>query len=445
MDNFLLDKFLKIALWIYIGSVILLFIFYRQEKEVGTVKKQNQIQVQNKLQNKLQNKTAKNKLVRFDLPKTEPKITAISNLGAKLQFQEECKLKSSTKADTKKVSIAAVGDVLAHKVLQNQAQNHSQGFKSIWSQAIPYLRNADIAYANLEGTVATGMGYTGWPNFNYPPSILDNLKDSGVDILSTANNHSLDRGSKGINLTIKALQDRDISYTGTKHTDFKNVPWHTLTRVNGMNIAWIACTHHANFIDKSGRRDRYNQVLYCGSKPAWNPSKLNPVLEKEIKALASNKNVDAVIVTPHWGIENENKPRKQQKQMAQAMANAGATAIIGTHPHVIQPWQMLATEDGREVLVNYSLGNFITRAERASKNWRNAMLLIVNLSQDGSEKARVSGVGVVPMEMTYSRGVHRLTVNTRSAKNHAAKFFSPKNFVNINQYFNQLSSCKVRS
>ncbi|KST63619.1 CapA family protein [Mastigocoleus testarum] len=439
MDR-LREKFLKVVLWIYIGTIIIIFIFYRQDKKVEIIKKHNQISEIKLGGFKLQN----NKSKIDELKINKPKITAISKLGAKLQFEEECKLKSITKADIKKVSIAAVGDVLAHKVLQNQARGHSQGFKNIWSQAIPYLRKADIAYANLEGTVATGMGYTGWPNFNYPPSILDDLKDSGIDILSTANNHSLDRGSKGVNLTIEALRDRDISYTGTKNTDFKNVPWYTLTRVNGMTIAWIACTHHANFIDKSGRRDPYNQVLYCGSKAAWNPSKLNPVLEEEIKALAGSKNIDAIIVTPHWGIENENKPRKEQKQMAQAMANAGATAIIGTHPHVIQPWQMLATEDGRKVLVNYSLGNFITRAERASKNWRNAMLLIVNLSQHGSEKARVSGVGVVPMEMTYSRGVHRLTVNTKSAKNHAARFLSRKNFVNIDQYFSKLGGCESK-
>ena len=242
-------------------------------------------------------------------------------------------------------------------------------------------------------------------------------------------------------MTIEALQKRDILYTGTKHTDFKNLPWYTLTEVNGMTIAWIACTHHANLIDQSRRRDRYNQVLYCGSNPAWNPSTLNPTLEKEIKTLANHNDIDAVIVTPHWGIENENTPRKEQRYMAKAMAKAGATAIIGAHPHVIQPWQILTVDDGREVFVNYSLGNFITRAEKASKNWRNAMLLIINLSQNGSEKARVSGVGLVPMEMRYSRGVHRLTVNTQSAKNHAAKFFSRSNFVNLNQDFRNLGGC----
>ena len=443
MHRSLMDEFLKIVLWVYIGIVLILFVFYRQEKEVRISKKHNQIEKIKLLDLPKNKPIEKNKLGTLDLPKNEPKITSISSVGAKLsKFSDECRSKSSQRASTKTVSIAAVGDVLAHKVLQNQAQAHSQGFKNLWSQAIPYLKKADIAYANLEGTAAPGMGYTGWPNFNYPSSILDDLKDSGIDILSTANNHSLDRGPKGVNLTIEALQNRNIRYTGTKHTDFKRVPWHTLTQVNGMTIAWIACTHHANLIDKSGRRDPHNQVLYCGYKPAWNPSKLNPIVEKEIKALATHKDIDAVIVTPHWGIESENKPRKEQKQMAQAMANAGATAIIGAHPHVIQPWQMLATEDGRKVLVNYSLGNFITRAEKASKNWRNAMLLIINLSKHGSEKAQVSGVGLVPIEMIYSRGAHRLTVNTQSAKSHAAKFFSQANFVNLNQDFRNLGSCR---
>lgn len=458
------DRFLKFVLWVYIGVILVLFAQSRQDKGFGFFKN-NQIEKAEKTEKtelgklvglglpskeskvKKAEKTEKTekiglgKLGGLNLPNKKSKITAIGPLGAKLLFRNECKSKSSKKASIKKVSIAAVGDVLAHKVLQNQAKGNNQGFKNIWSQAIPYLRKADIAYANLEGTAAIGMGYTGWPNFNYPPSILDDLKDSGIDILSTANNHSLDRGSKGVNLTIKALQDRNISYTGTKHTDFKGVPWHTLTQVNDITIAWIACTHHANFIDRSGRRDRYNQVLYCGSSPAWNPSKLNPIVEREIKNLASNNDIDAVIVTPHWGIESENKPRKEQRQMAKAMASAGATAIIGAHPHVIQPWQIITTEDGREVFVNYSLGNFITRAERASKNWRNAMLLMINLSKYGSEKARVSGVGLVPMEMTYSHGIHRLTVNTQSAKNHTAKFFSRKNFVNIDRDFRHLDGC----
>ena len=434
------DRFLKFVFWIYIGVVLVLFAFYRQNEEFGLFKQKNQVGKGEKVQ-KVE-LGGLGGLSRFSLPSKKSEIAAVSQLGTKLKFRDECS--SIQEASNKKVSIAAVGDVLAHKVLQNQARRNSQGFKNLWSQAIPYLRKADIAYANLEGTAASGMGYTGWPNFNYPSSILDDLKDSGIDILSTANNHSLDRGSKGVNLTIEALLDRNISYTGTKHTDFKNLPWHTLTQVNGITIAWIACTHHANTIQQPRRRDPHNQVLYCGTSPAWNPSTLNPILEEEIKLLAGHDEVDAVIVTPHWGIENENTPRKEQRQMAKAMASAGATAIIGAHPHVIQPWQTLTTDDGREVFVSYSLGNFITRAERASKNWRNAMMLIVNLSKNGSEKARVTGAGLVPMEMKYSRGAHRLTVNTRSARNHAINFFSQANFVNLNQDFHNLGGCESR-
>ena len=442
-----MDGFLKVVLWLYIGVILVLFALSRQDNELGLFEQKNQVEKVKKIELGELGESGElgksGELGELNPPSKESKIAAVSRLGGKLRFRDECR--SSKKASIKKVSIAAVGDVLVHKVLHNQVRGNSQGFKNLWSQAIPYLRKADIAYANLEGTAALGMGYTGWPNFNYPPSILDDLKDSGIDILSTANNHSLDRGSKGVNLTIEALQYRNIPYTGTKHTDFKAFPWHTFTHVNGITIAWLACTHHANTIDRPQRRDPHNQVLYCGRGAAWNPSKLNPIVEKEIKALAAHDDIDAVIVTPHWGIENENTPRKEQRQMAKAMAKAGATAIIGAHPHVIQPWQILTTDDGREVLVNYSLGNFVTRAEKASKNWRNAMLLIINLSKDGSEKARLSGVGVVPMEMTYSRGVHRLKVNTQSAKNHAANFFSKTNFVNLNQDFRNLAGCETSS
>lgn len=262
-----------------------------------------------------------------------------------------------------RLKIAAVGDVLLHRPLQARGYSAADGFRGIWRPAEPFFRAADIAYANLEGPVAPGITrgfnrvadpgpvfdnrvYSSYPMFNYHPRVIGDLKASGIDIVSTANNHSVDRGSIGIDLTIAALKAAGMPFMGTIASDTpRDFVTHTKTRMG--RIAWIACTYSTN-----GIPDPKDQVLMCYGDRA------------EVLALiadqAGRADVAAVIVTPHWGYEYNQTENANQRALAAEMVAAGATAVIGTHPHVIQPWDWLAGPGGAKGLVVYSTGNFVS-------------------------------------------------------------------------------------
>ncbi|KTD16002.1 capsule biosynthesis protein [Legionella lansingensis] len=274
------------------------------------------------------------------------------------------------------VHIIAVGDILLHGKLQQKGLE--KGFSTVWLAVMPQLSKADITYGNLEGPVAEMLNrrgnetsepkqaYTSYPMFNYPPSLLSALKLSGFDVLSTANNHTLDRYGKGVDKTIAALHANQIAFTGTRRQNSQDV-WFAETTVNNVSIAWLACTQ-----DTNGIADTHRQVLLCYRDKQ---QVLNLISELSQK-------YDAVIVTPHWGVEYQGKPNRGQQQLAKEFAEAGALAILGSHPHCIQPFAWLTTKTGKKVFVAYSLGNFISN-QGSLKNRASGLLSLYLQKQDG--------------------------------------------------------------
>ncbi len=327
-----------------------------------------------------------------------------------IRFQRACERGTQ-------ITISAVGDLLLHGGLQQQAYASSVGFRSLWSEAIPYFQGSDVSYANLEGPVADGVQcngnqtndsrailgsdcrrssrsiYTSYPRFNYHSSLIEDLQDSGIDIVSTANNHSLDRFSTGALATIAALDSHGLPFTGTREGVNSSRPWHVVTRVKGKRIAWLSCTYGTN-----GIPDRNNQVLLCfeGNTVA--------------NIVASIKNsVDAVIVTPHWGFEYQSNPNDQQRRYARSWLNAGATAIIGAHPHVVQPWEKYVTTDGRETVILYSLGNFVSG--QGDFNKKATIIFFLGLTI-GRGEAWVNGVRYAPAYMARTNAGRMLYVDS---------------------------------
>lgn len=290
------------------------------------------------------------------------------------------------------LTIAAVGDILLHRPLQ--IKGTQDGFKSLWEEALPYLQHAQIAYGNLEGPIADDMGYTGYPTFNYPPAVADALYESGFDIISTANNHALDRSRAGIHKTMQNLDRVGVSYAGTRH-QHEDASWVKLIKKNNITTAWIACTQHTN-----GINDTHNEILYCYSKRDY-AIILNLIQEFKNK-------VDAIIVTPHWGDEYQSKANIQQQNFAHEVLNAGATMVLGSHPHVLQPMEKFVTLDGRNTLIVYSLGNFVSY--QGSPRMKSTIILLVGLTKTPSGTI-INGVKFVPMEMNNRQGINYIKIN----------------------------------
>ena len=312
-----------------------------------------------------------------------------------LRFNSQCDR-------TEDINIVAVGDILLHEDLQTQATKETHRFQSIWSPVLPIIKNADIAYANLEGPVAfrtdvmgketensdfiyDGKAYTSYPQFNYHPYLIDDIASSGFDVVSTANNHALDRRAVGIDKTIDKLNQQNILFSGTRKQMFGTVDeyeWQTITESKGRKIAWISCTFSTN-----GIPDKFKQVLMCYTDTTK--------IINMIKKLNSNPEIDAVIVTPHWGDEYQLKPNQSQIKLGRLFIEEGATAVIGTHPHVIQPWEKYTTKDGREGFIIYSTGNFISGQKPIERS--TSTLIKLTLTGEPNSKLKIRGVGHLPL------------------------------------------------
>lgn len=318
-----------------------------------------------------------------------------------LRFSEAC-------SQNQDIEIFAVGDILLHSPLQKQAATNPQRFKSLWSSMLPYIQKADIAYANLEGPVASGQTrsgqnvegvglqfdnnvYTSYPLFNYHPLLVQDIKSSGFDIVSTANNHAMDRRSIGVDKTIEELERNHVLYTGTrKRSDSSNpdYQWYTLTHAKGRTIAWLACSFSTN-----GNPDPMDQVLPCFENQSAQVLGL-------VHRLSRDPHIDAVIVTPHWGIEYQLRYNAQQSTLGRQLIEAGATAVIATHPHVVQPWQKITTSDGREGLIVYSTGNFVSN--QSTPEQRTSVMIQLHLTGAPQAKLKIRGVSYLPLFMQRS-------------------------------------------
>lgn len=269
-----------------------------------------------------------------------------------------------------KISISFIGDILVHKTLYQAVVNSDdKKFSRLWKKAIPFFESVDYSYGNLEGPAALGLSdqlqnkgdigfvydgqiYSGENMlFNYHPQIIDDIKDSGIDIVSTANNHTLDRGPLGVDKTVDALRSKGLNFIGTRKKGEKEkglfAYFYQITQIKNFKVAWISCTEALN-----GFKDRESQVLLCYDQAKQ--------IVSLIQKLKIDEQVDIVIVTPHWGVEYKSKPHTLQKTHAHLFLNAGADVIIGSHPHVLQPVEQYKTQDGRNTVIAYSLGNFVS-------------------------------------------------------------------------------------
>ncbi len=300
-----------------------------------------------------------------------------------------------------RIRIAAVGDVLLHRPLQAHGLSRPNGYREIWRYAEPFFRLADIAYANLEGPVARGVDgsfadapdpgpvldgnvYDGYPRFNYHPRIAGQLKAAGIDVVSTANNHAMDRGSLGADRTVAALRAAGIAHTGTIVAGAPRA-FAAHVRSPAGPVAFVACSY-----DTNGIADPNRQVLLCYRDRA-------EVLAT-IRREAARPDVAAVIAVPHWGSEYTHVPDAAQKRLAREMAAAGAAAVIGTHPHVVQPWEWVPGAGGTRALVIYSTGNFVS-GQLAPMNRRTGLLAMVEMCRVPTGKLAVAQAGWLAMLM----------------------------------------------
>ncbi|MEH7120293.1 CapA family protein [Neobacillus vireti] len=248
---------------------------------------------------------------------------------------------------TAKITLGAVGDILIHPPVYQDAFNGVEyNFDPMFEKVKPLLKKPDILTANQESTLGgVELGLSGYPLFNSPHQVANALVDAGVDIVSTANNHALDKGEKGIYSESAYLDQLGLPHVGSYSNEIDRQKLRIMNK-NGIRIAFIAYTYGTNGIPLPKGKEFLVNIIDKNT------------MKSEIARAKSN--ADVVVMSLHWGNEYERIPTNEQRDVAQFLANEGVDIIFGSHPHVLQPMEWIKTKDGRKTFVIYSLGNFIS-------------------------------------------------------------------------------------
>ena len=279
----------------------------------------------------------------------------------------------------RKVNISAVGDIILHDEQiwsayneENKAYDFMNNFKYVKN----FIEKSDIAYGTIEGTYAgEEVGYSGYPNYNGPDSMIDALKDTGFDIINVATDHSLDKGVEGASKTGEKI-DKEMTSIGNKK--------YIIKKIKGIEIGFTSYTYESKEGELNGHKIPEDINLNTFSY-----NKLDKGLE-EMKALVEemkNEGAEFIVFGMHWGIEYNTEPSKYQVKIAEALNEYGVDLILGSNPHVVQPIEEIEGKDGHNTLVAYSLGNFISNQRLETMgDRRTADGIILNLTLDKSRK-----------------------------------------------------------
>ena len=279
------------------------------------------------------------------------------------------------KLPDKTISISVIGDIMCHNTQYIDARtNEGYDFSYVFEDIKDEIESSDLAIGNLETTFAgSKVGYSSYPTFNTPEHLAIDLKEMGIDLLSTVNNHCLDKGYTGIVGTINELDNAGIVHTGT-YASKEEADKITLIDVNGMKVAVVAYTYGTNGIPIP------NGKGYCVN--LIDREKIANDLEK-----AKNEKPDLIIAIMHWGTEYQKSPNSEQESLANFLFENGVDIILGGHPHVLQKMEKkeITYENGKKKdgFVIYSLGNFVSGQYQAGT--RQSIILKLKVTKKGSD------------------------------------------------------------
>jgi poly-gamma-glutamate synthesis protein (capsule biosynthesis protein) len=264
------------------------------------------------------------------------------------------------------VTFAVGGDVIPHEPVRaaaTAAGDGSAGWAALFSDVSDVFEKVDFGFVNLETPVAPAHSHGSKPFlFDAPIALLEGLKANGIKIVSFANNHVMDQGWAGFAETREHLRDEGLLFAGSGDTVAD--AWQpVVVEANGVKVGWLGMTRWLNGNRNPDKDDQphVNFFPYVGDSGGAAGADEAQVLEAVKQARTK---CDLLVVSIHWGIEYAPAPRPEDVDMAHKMLEAGASVIVGHHPHVLQPVETYKTQDGRNTVIFYSLGNFLSNQSR---------------------------------------------------------------------------------
>jgi poly-gamma-glutamate synthesis protein (capsule biosynthesis protein) len=265
------------------------------------------------------------------------------------------------------VSFAVAGDVIPHQAVREAAAADGPdeaGWQALFSDVGDVFKGADFGFVNMETPVAPEHSKGTKPfMFDAPVALPQALKASGIKIVSFANNHVMDQGWAGFQETREHLHDVGLPFAGTGDT--AQTSWQpVITEANGIKVGWLGMTRWLNGNRNPDKDDQPHVNFFpypkeSGGAPGMDEAGVLAAVK------AARAQCDLLVISVHWGIEYATTPRPEDVDMAHKMLEAGASVIVGAHPHVLQQVETYKTADGRNTVIFYSLGNFLSNQSRA--------------------------------------------------------------------------------
>ncbi len=278
-----------------------------------------------------------------------------------LEKEEKEEIKAS------KLSLVMVGDALLHSSVYNDAyKNGVYDFSSQLEYIKPIIQKYDLAFYNQESILGgTSIGLSDYPTFNSPQEFGDAMVDAGFNLVSLANNHTLDRGEKAVLNSCEYWKTKDVLTAGS-YTSFEEANEIKIKEKNGIKYTLLSYTYGTNGIPVPSGKE-YLVNLYSDEKA-----------KEDIEKVKDK--VDIILVSMHWGTEYQTEPTEEQKRQANYLSSLGVDIIIGTHPHIIEPITYI-----NDTLVIYSLGNFIS-AQSTNNDYNTMVELMTSVDIIKEEK-----------------------------------------------------------
>ena len=303
-------------------------------------------------------------------------------------METEIKETNTKKDGIKKTStakISAVGDILCQMDMIQDAQNEdSYDFSYMFDNITKYVKKSDIAIGTLE-TNFTSSRYSGVGKYNTPTEFLTAVKNSGISLVSLAHNHVLDYGEDGLNQTISKIHEEGMNITGIQNNEENENSEFTgnIKEVNGIKIAFLSYTYGLSNENEVSEEEKSKVNIFS-----------EELALKDIQYAKENSNY--IIVVMHWGDVNSSTITDYQNNITGFLVNNDVDMILGSHPSVVEPMKIIQNAEGKNILVAYSLGNYIS-----SLKYENADVeLILNIQiakSEDDDKAVLQKVDYTPI------------------------------------------------
>ena len=287
------------------------------------------------------------------------------------------------------ISFVAFGDLLAHEPIYRYGLHNGGNFDFLFENVKDEIADSDVAVINQETPLTDQPSmYSDYPRFGTPAQIGNAIADAGFHVVTCATNHALDRGAEGVSFTKALFDSNHVTCLGIQSEEETEYQAYKIIARNGVQFALLNYTYGTNGI----------------ALPDENPYMVH-LLESEEKIRSdiekAKSAADFVIVFVHWGTEYAEEPDDFQKKWAQVFLDSGVDILIGTHPHIMQPYEVLTGNDGHKMLVYYSLGNFISAQPEKSCVKGGMAAFVVSLTSEGYQ---VTEYDLKPLEITWQDG-----------------------------------------